>query len=474
MARSRNSAEEALRAALGLPAVTAAPWGIAFSGGLDSTVLLHAAVAVLGPASVVALHVHHHLQAPADDWARHCAQQAEALGVGFDLLHAQGAPAAAESIEAWARTQRYGVLLDAARRRRLAGVMTGHHADDQLETVLLAWARGSGIDGLAGIAPRDCREGVTLLRPLLTLPRAALHEAAQAGGWVAGIDWIEDPSNEDERWPRNAVRHRLLPVLREVLPGLPRQLPAALDKLREARAIVHERAREDLARARIHSAPGHALDRRCIVDLGHARAIQLLRQWLRDLGTVMPTQARLEAMVTQLLQGAGPYGEVRHEHLLLWRHRDRLMAWEASARVSAPALRALPAWNGTSSLDLGEQGTLHGRPVATGLPPDWLAAQSLVIGPMPTATRVRPMPGRPARTLKNLWQEAAIPAFVRSGFPGLWCDQALLLAAPFGMDRSVHWPQASPGIELVWSPPPEGLLAAFCFDAGWSNPERLS
>lgn len=454
MARSRRSVDEALGAALAAPAVPATgPVAIAWSGGLDSTVLLDAAVRTLGAGRVLALHVHHGLQPAAEDWLNHCRDRAAAIGAGFRALRAIGAPRPGDSIEQWARGERYRLLLAAARDARAACLLTAHHADDQVETVLLALGRGCGLDGLTGIAREDRRDGVRLLRPLLEFDRAELLETARA----RGLAWVEDPSNADPRFARNAVRARLLPVLREVLPNLARHLPGTLELLREARGSLDAIAGDDLRAARAAIPAGSApewqegddrLDRRAVAALPDARRAALLRAWASGDGTPPPSRAKLAELLAQLVDGPGPHAEVRHGGRLLRRHRDLL--WAVPARSTEPPGPVSLCWRGEPELAAGGWGRFAFATVGCGLDPAWLRGRSLHVEPVPAAARLRLHPGGPARTLKNLRQEAGIPSPLRSHLPGLWVDRMLLFAAPFGQDRGKDWPLASPGIELAW------------------------
>jgi tRNA(Ile)-lysidine synthase len=457
MARSRTSVDEALGAALAAPdpadpsaaADPGRPWAVAWSGGLDSTVLLHATVRLAGPTRVLALHVHHGLQPAADDWLGHCAARAARLGVAFRALRAEGAPRPGDSVERWAREVRYRLLLEAAREARAAALLTAHHADDQLETLLLALARGSGLDGLTGIAPRHRRAGVALLRPLLGLERTVLAADARA----RGLDWVEDPSNADPAFVRSALRLGALPALREALPGLVGRVHDALGVLRQARAAIDEIAALDLRAAR--DAAG-GLDRRVLASLSGPRRAAALRAWIAGLGAAPPSRARLAQIEAQLLDGRGARGEVVHAGLRLARYRDALLA--GPAHEPAATARTL-RWRGEARIALGRDGELRFERVATGLAPDWLAAQSLRIGAAGSAERLRPRAGQPRRTLKNLRQEAGVPPWRREAYPAVWAGARLLLAAPFGLDRSDDWPIASPGIEIAWAPPPRGALA---------------
>ena len=455
MARSRKSVDEVIGAALAASRIEdpAGPLAVAFSGGLDSTVLLHALVRAAGATRVVALHVHHGLQPAAEAWVEHAGREAAALGVMVRTLRAQGTPGRGDSIEQWARAERYRLLCAAARESGAAALFTAHHADDQLETVLLALARGAGLDGLTGIAPRDRREGVVLRRPLLELDRAALEADAQAGGLV----WVEDPSNADDAFARSALRRHALPVLRRLLPSLAAQLPDALAALRDARSIVDARAAEDLAAARGPSADARApLDRRVLADLPSPRRDAALRGWVAALGVPPPSRAKLAELVAQLVDGQGAAGELVHAGWRLVRHRDGLHALAPGEPAAVNDWHG--RWTGESELVIAGAGRLLFEPQTDGLDPEWLASTSLRVAAVPSLQRLRPRPGGPSRTLKNLRQEAGLPGWMRSAYPGVWAGGRLLLAAPFGVDRSDDWPRAQAGVGIAWRPGPDDVL----------------
>jgi tRNA(Ile)-lysidine synthase len=449
MARSRKSVDALIGAALAVPGGGDGEGllAVAFSGGLDSTVLLHAATRRLGAARVLALHVHHGLLPQADAWVAHCAARAVALGVPFRALHAAGAPAPGESIEGWAREVRYALLLAAAREAGACALATAHHADDQAETLLLALGRGCGLDGLTGIAPRDRREGVVLLRPLLELGRDALLEHARRHG----LDWVEDPSNADARVPRSALRMRGLPALESVLPGWAEAVPAALQALRDARAIVDERAAQDLAAAVASGgATPVALDRRVLAGLPDARTDAVLRAWLGVLGETAPSRAKLAELRAQFVDSDCASAEQWHGAHRLHRYRDLLWA-DRGPPPALPAPRAL-RWSGEPALSLGDAGTLCFEAARDGLDADWLSARTLLVGPVASSARLRPDADSPSRTIKNLRQEAGLPRALRAAFPGVSVDGRLLWAAPFGRDRDPDWPTAARGIAMRFEP----------------------
>src|SRR6187399_3693926 len=192
---------------------------LAFSGGVDSTVLAHLLVKQrrkLGGLRL--LHVDHGLQPASAEWSRHCARMARTWRVPFVSLRARIEHQKGESPEAAARDARYELLASAMQPGEV--LVTAQHRDDQAETLLLQLLRGAGVSGLAGM-PSVAAFGAGLIaRPLLHVSRAEIESAARK----AHLRWIEDPSNADTRYSRNFVRQRLMPLIREHWPGADKAL----------------------------------------------------------------------------------------------------------------------------------------------------------------------------------------------------------------------------------------------------------
>jgi tRNA(Ile)-lysidine synthase len=279
-----NPASAAL-ASLTLPT----PLAVAFSGGADSTALLLAAHA-RWPGQLHAIHVHHGLQAAADDFQRHCEAVCEELGVPLHVLRVRARHAAGESPEDAARRARYAALAEAARAHGLDAVLLAQHADDQVETLLLALSRGAGLPGLAAMPASFEREGVRFERPLLQVPGPALRE------WLARerVPFVDDPSNADIAFTRNRIRHKLLPALQQAFPQFRETFARSARHAAQAQVLLAEHAQLDLAG--MHGRPEIA----ALQTLSRARQANVLRYWLQSAHGQAASAAQLDELLDQV------------------------------------------------------------------------------------------------------------------------------------------------------------------------------
>jgi tRNA(Ile)-lysidine synthase len=265
------------------------PCAVAFSGGADSTALLFAAVQAW-PGQVHAIHVHHGLQAAADDFARHCASVCESLGVPLHLARVDARHESGESPEDAARKARYLALAQSAASLGMKSVLLAQHADDQVETMLLALSRGAGLPGLAAMAPGFERHGMRFERPLLGVSGAALRE------WLAnqGVAFVEDPTNADTAFTRNRIRRDVLPALEKAFPQFRETFARSARHAAQAQELLAALAAEDL------SAVGNPPAVRELRKLPRARQANLLRHWLRAAHQAAASAAQLEELLDQV------------------------------------------------------------------------------------------------------------------------------------------------------------------------------
>lgn len=264
------------------------PLGVAYSGGADSTALLLAAVQCW-PGQVQAIHIHHGLQAAADGFVKHCEAVCAVLSLPLQVVHVNAKHASGESPEDAARRARYAALASAARQSGLGAVLLGQHADDQVETLLLALSRGAGLPGLASMPVRFEKGGVVFYRPLLQTPAAALRQ------WLLAqqIPFVDDPSNTDERYTRNRIRARLLPALAEAFPQFRETFARSARHAAQAHELLLEVARQDLALL------GTPPVIKALQALSQPRQANVLRYWLLQ-QQATPSAAQLEQLLAQV------------------------------------------------------------------------------------------------------------------------------------------------------------------------------
>lgn len=284
---------------------------VAYSGGLDSTVLLHAVKGIVSALNVrlSSIHVHHGLSMNADAWADHCERNCTCLGIALRMIRVQVEPKRGEGMEAAARTARLQALLaDSAH-----WILMAHHADDQAETVLHNMLRGAGLRGMAAIPEMRGR----VLRPLLQVPRKDLLVYAK----IHGLEWIEDESNVDRRYTRNFLRHEVMPGIEGRFPRAVEQLAAVARRFGEAQSLLDDLALSDL-RADHFSFP---IAINCLRELPELRARNAVRALLSNHGVQLPSERRLNEFVRQLRMA----GNDRHPCLQL----DAYMLWVATGML---------------------------------------------------------------------------------------------------------------------------------------------
>lgn len=267
------------------------PLAIALSGGADSTALL-LACAQRWPGQVRAVHIHHGLQAAAEDFEACCRTLCRQVDVPLVVRRVQASHAPGQSPEDAARQARYAALSETVLTEwpELQDIALAQHADDQVETLLLALSRGAGVPGLASMPAHWQAAGLHWHRPWLTVPGAALREWLQE----QGQSWAEDPSNTQEQFTRNRIRARVLPALAQALPAFRDTFARSAAHAAQAQEVLNEVAAQDL------SLTGVPPRIQALQQLSRARQALVLRHWLRQHHATTPSTAQLNELLDQL------------------------------------------------------------------------------------------------------------------------------------------------------------------------------
>ncbi len=457
---------------------------VAYSGGRDSTALLHATTCSaqsLG-VRVVALHIHHGLSPQADDWLRHAQTQvdqwaAQGLPVSLQAERLSGQPVPGESIEAWARAGRHAALARMAAEAGAELLLLAHHRRDQAETFLLQALRGAGAAGLSAMPRRQWRGALCWARPWLDHPREAIEAYLRAHR----LDYIDDHSNSDPRYARNHLRQAVWPALLAQSPGAETALARAAEWAQQADALQREIAAEDLARW----SDADGLQQAWALSLSPARALNALRAWLhREAGRAAPSTLvqRLMREVPQTDVGRWPFGD---REVQLYRGRLRIGFGPAQrpsvassagdgarhgsdgseeifdALVTSASEPDPSATLASACLDLSQPGRYPVRAwggvlEVFSVPDRGVAASRLSkvsLRPREGGERFQVHEKAVPRSLKKCWQNAGIAAPQRDG-PLLYLDEALLFVPGLGLDARCLDASETALVGLRWTRQP--------------------
>jgi tRNA(Ile)-lysidine synthase len=391
---------------------------IGLSGGLDSVVLLDilARCAIRSRLNLSAVHVNHQLSPNAARWARFCRALCRTRGIPLRVVKVT--LARGNSVEAAARAARHEIF----GKLRADYVVLAHNQDDQVETLLLQLLRGAGVKGLAAMPLlKDQR----ILRPLLDVPRNEIERYARR----RKLAWVEDESNRDTYFPRNFLRHEVLPAIATRYPAYRATLARSARHFAEAAQLLDQLAVLDAGADLKNGMLALAALRR----LETVRAKNLLRYFLSTHGLTMPPAERLGEALRQVLTAK------QDSRVLIELNGAQLRRFAGSLCVvrnveSLPA-RFTKRWRGEKTLALPELGGVlklaHGK---DGISLARLRGRSVTIGVRRGGERLQPDCRRPRRSLKNLFQEARIPMWLRNRVPLIFCDSELVWAAGVGVD----------------------------------------
>ena len=415
-------------------------WWIAYSGGVDSHVLLHTVASLrsqLALPPLTALHINHRLNPRAADWAAHCVAVCAALEIEcvVDNVHVEGG---GTGLEAAARNARYAAFARHAGTGEI--LLQAHHADDQVETLLLRLLRGSGMAGLASMPRRRPLSpgGGELVRPLLPFDRAQLVEYARRNG----LAWIHDDSNDDPGLDRNFLRLRVLPLLAERWPAYRATLGRAVEHAADAQALIREVAVGDCATA---VAANGALRVDRLLALGAARRPGVVALWLEQQRLPAPSRAQLAQLLALCAARVDAEPCVTWPGAEIHRFRGGLYAMPPLPGLSADVDAA---WRPDAPLALPGLGRL--RAAATtgaGLRAD----RAYRVCNRRGGERCRPAGRAHSQTLKKLLQERAVPPWLRDRLPLIYCGDELAAVADLWVCAGYQAESEGAGWLLEWS-----------------------
>lgn len=416
---------------------------VAYSGGLDSHVLLHfCATQTHFKKKLIAVHIHHGLQIQANDWADHCRGIAEQLGIPYRQLSVNAQPGKRQSPEEAARTARYKAL-----RKLLSTndvLLLAQHREDQLETVLLQLFRGAGVSGLAAMPTSMAFGKGRMIRPLLTIGKHSIIQYAQQ----YGLNWVEDPSNHIDTFDRNFLRNQIIPRLKDRWQTLDKTVARSAGHCAMAAAELDKLTEELLAR---YTRPqDQSLIIADLLSLEPGRRNLLLRGWLKALGLPVPGQSMLRALLNEVACARSDANPVLRLHgYRITRFQNRLYC--VSDKTLEPD--AIQAWpDNVQVLSRSNGYRLRIAPSESGVPIALWERANISVRLRQGGEMIK-LPGRNGHhALKTLFQEASVPPWHRGVIPLLYFDDQLAVVAGLWVAESFYCPGGQRCYEVFWEP----------------------
>jgi tRNA(Ile)-lysidine synthase len=400
-------------------------WWVGFSGGLDSTVVLHALVQLQLPVTIRALHINHQISPNAEQWQTQCAALCAQWGVEF-IAQKVSVTNTGKGIEDAAREARY----EAFKRHLKAGdyLLTAHHANDQAETLLLRLLRGTGPRGLAAMAAQRPLGEAYLCRPLLAFSRAELESYAQ----THQLTWVNDESNQDDHYDRNFLRNQVLPLLASRWPSFQRKWQQTAELCAQQEQLLESIAQEDLANANARNERlGQSIDLEFVQSLSPVRQQNLVRYWLRSAGYSTPEQSHWQQIQQQLFQG-----RIDAEANVSW--------GDVSLRVFRARLFLLPVNLPEMKLNWVIEETCTTPRLKTTL-------GDLQVRLRQGGERCKPAGRQHSQTLKKLLQEYGLEPWLRDVLPLLYSGEQLVAVGDLWICEGFVARENEAGYLLRWA-----------------------
>ncbi len=411
---------------------------IAYSGGMDSHVLLHVLASIQNNIKprLVAVHINHGISSDADLWVKHCQKICEDHLIEFQTFPVDLSQKSDKGTEAFAREKRYEVLGNLINRHDL--LFTAHHMDDQLETILLQLMRGSGPDGLVGMPQaREFSKG-NLVRPLLNYSREEIHDYALS----EALNWIEDESNKSNKYDRNFLRNRIIPELITRWPGALKTVQRAAKHQAEAKSLINEISHGDLDA--VCESEYTKIDISRFDILSSIRKKYVLRAWIKINKLVTPDAQIIEKIITEVI-----HANVDRNPCIKWKGSEvRRFRGYLYIMQSLPAhdVKMSKPWNFEGSLKLASGYLKAISSKGSGIKMDILSNNTVEIRYRQGGEQIRPSGRIETHDLKKLFQEQGVLPWLRNRIPLVYYENELIAVA----DLWVESKYAASGTEAAW------------------------
>jgi tRNA(Ile)-lysidine synthase len=415
---------------------------IAYSGGLDSHVLLHVLSEIKNDIKpkLVAVYINHGISQDAELWAKHCQAECENYAIEFQTFAVDLSQKNNKGIEAIAREKRYEVFSNLINSHDL--LVTAHHMNDQIETIILQLMRGTGPDGLVGMPQsREFSKGF-LVRPLLEFSRDEIHDYALS----ESLDWVEDESNKSNKYDRNFLRNVIIPELLKRWPGALKTAQRAAGHQAEAKSLINEISESDLDKV-CENEYGR-LDLSAFNNLSRVRKNNVLRAWVKKNKLETPNAQIIENINTEVIHAKTDRNPcVKWKGSEVRRYRGHLYIMKSRA---AHDVEMSKHWNLEDSLKLtsGSLRAVLGK--GYGIKKDMLTNNSVEIRYRQGGEQIRPSGRAEKHELKKLYQEEGVLPWNRDRIPLIFYENELIAVGNLWIDHKYAAKQSEPAWQIEW------------------------
>ena len=413
---------------------------VAYSGGVDSHVLLHLLSQTSFRPRTKAVYINHGLQTQASEWEQHCAAVCLELQIDFQSIAVNVSRQPGESLEEAARNARYFAFKQIMRSNDL--LLTGHHRDDQAETFFLQLLRGSGVAGLAGMSFSNQFAEGELQRPLLGYSRSDVMDYAVTHNLL----WVDDPSNQQQTFDRNYLRHTIMPLLRERWPSVDKTVARSAAHCADLLGFIDEFTDTQLPKL---LSQGNCLDCRLLAEYRRDQQLLLIRSWIKINGLRPASQAATEAILEQIVlarHDAEPFIAIQDHEVRRYRNQLHCISIRY-LRQSDDLPKIWHTHHAVIRLDNGQ--CLIAEPGTQGIKAELWHDKKIEIKRRQGGEKLRLPHRQGQRELKKLYQEAGVPPWERDLRPIIYMDGQIAAIAGLWVDESV-WADNGPCIQLRW------------------------
>jgi len=415
---------------------------IAYSGGLDSHALLHVLASIQNKIKpkLIAVHINHGISNDADLWVKHCQKICEVYEIEFQTFSVDLSHKSDKGTEAFAREKRYKVFENLISNNDL--LLTAHHMDDQVETILLQLMRGAGPDGLVGMPQaREFSKGF-LLRPLLGYSREEIHDYALS----ESLSWVEDESNKSNKYDRNFLRNRIIPELLTRWPGALKTVRRAAKHQAEARCLINEISRSDLEM--VSQSEYTKIDISRFNNLSSIRKKHVLRAWIKKSKLEMPNARIIENIITEVIHANTDRNPcVKWKDGEIRRYRGFLYIMKL---LPAHDVKISKLWNLEETLDLtsGYLKAVSGN--GSGIKKNMLSNNTVEIRYRQGGEQIRPSGRVETHELKKMFQDQGILPWLRDRIPLIFYENELIAVADLWVESKYAASESEAAWQIIW------------------------